>query len=102
MGFLPGAGAAGQPASIVCARLGIRAISFRIPMGEKRMANVTELGDINQQIAAIRENLRALTEQAAARSGAADEELSADRIANQEERLASLIKLRDSLSGAKS
>ena len=65
------------------------------------MTNVTDLGEINQRIATIRENLRALTEQAAARSGAADEDLSADRIANQEEQLASLVKLRDSLSSLK-
>lgn len=70
-------------------------------MGEKLMTNVTDLGEINQRIATIRENLRALTEQAAARSGAADEDLSADRIANQEEQLASLVKLRDSLSSLK-
>ena len=62
------------------------------------MTNVTNLGEINQRIATIRDNLRALTEQAASRSGAADEDLAADRIANQEEQLASLVKLRDSLS----
>ncbi len=65
------------------------------------MTNVTDLGEINRRIATIRENLRALTEQAAARSGAADEDLSADRIASQEEQLASLVKLRDSLPSLK-
>jgi hypothetical protein len=39
-----------------------------------------------------------LTEQAAARSGAADENLAADRIAEQEAQLASLLKQRDALS----
>ncbi len=65
------------------------------------MTNAIDLGEINQRIATIRENLRALTEQAAVRSGAADEDLTADRIANQEEQLASLVKLRDSLSNPK-
>jgi hypothetical protein len=65
------------------------------------MTNVTNLGEIEQRIAAIRENLRALTERAASQSGAADEDLAADRIANQEEQLASLVKLRDSLSSPK-
>lgn len=65
------------------------------------MTNATDLGEINQRIATIRENLRALTEQAAVRSGAADEDLTADRIADQEEQLASLVKLRDSLSNPK-
>jgi hypothetical protein len=65
------------------------------------MTTVTELGDVEQHIAAIRENLRALIEQAASRSGAADEDLASDRIANQEQQLASLIRLRDSLSSSK-
>jgi predicted nucleic acid-binding Zn-ribbon protein len=66
------------------------------------MTDVTDLGEINQRIATIRGNLRALTDQAAARSGAADEDLAADRITSQEEQLASLVKLRDSLSSLKS
>jgi predicted nucleic acid-binding Zn-ribbon protein len=53
------------------------------------------LAEINERIAAIRENLRDLTEQAAARSGAADEDLADERIATQEAQLASLIKLRE-------
>jgi hypothetical protein len=66
------------------------------------MTNVTELGEIEQRIATVRENLRTLTEQAASRSGAADEDLEADRIADQEEQLAALVKRLDSLSGGKS
>ncbi len=55
------------------------------------------LTEIDEQIAAIRENLRDLTEQAAARSGAADEDLADERIAAQEAQLAHLIKLREAL-----
>jgi len=61
------------------------------------MPNAARLTEIDQEIAAIRENLLELTEQAAARSGAADEEFAAERIAQQEARLASLIKERDAL-----
>jgi len=62
------------------------------------MPDKARLAELNDQIAAIRNNLRELTEQAAARSGAADENLAADRIAEQETQLASLLKQRDALS----
>jgi len=62
------------------------------------MPDKARLAELNDQIAAIRNNLRELTEQAAARSGAADENLAADRIAEQEAQLASLLKQRDALS----
>ena len=62
------------------------------------MPDKARLAELNEQIAAIRNNLRELTEQAAARSGAADENLAADRIAEQETQLASLLKQRDALS----
>ena len=39
------------------------------------MPDKARLAELNDQIAAIRNNLRELTEQAAARSGAADETL---------------------------
>ena len=55
------------------------------------------LGELDMHIAAIRENLRELIEQAAAYSGAADEERNADRIADQEAHLAALLKRRDAL-----
>jgi hypothetical protein len=61
------------------------------------MTDLSNLGEIERRIAVLRENLRALTEQAAARSGAADEDLAADRIAEQESSLAALVKLRDTL-----
>lgn len=45
----------------------------------------------------IRENINELVEQAAAYSGAADENRTAERIAEQEQELAKLIELRDAL-----
>jgi hypothetical protein len=56
------------------------------------------LAEIDQRIAAIRDNLRQLVEQAAAFSGAADESRAADRIADQEARLAELLKEREALA----
>jgi len=53
--------------------------------------------EIDRRIAVIRENLRELIEQAAAYSGAADEELASERIADQEEELERLIKRREEL-----
>jgi hypothetical protein len=49
----------------------------------------SELAD---RIAIIRDNIRQITEQAAAVSGAADEERNADRIAEQNEELEELLK----------
>ncbi len=58
--------------------------------------------EIDRRIAVIRENLRELIEQAAAFSGAADEERTSERIAEQEEELERLTKQRDALSQQKS
>ena len=57
---------------------------------------------IDDRIAALRENLRELVEQAAAYSGAADEDLMSRRIAEQEAELELLTKQRDELSQPKS
>jgi hypothetical protein len=54
----------------------------------KAMTDDATLTELNTAIAAIRENIRELIEQAAAYSGAADQERTADRIADQEARLA--------------
>ena len=62
------------------------------------MADPEELADIDRHIAIVRDNLRELVEQAAAYSGAADEQRNADRIADQEARLAELLKQREALS----
>ncbi|AYG66883.1 MULTISPECIES: hypothetical protein [unclassified Rhizobium] len=57
--------------------------------------------EIDRRIAIIRENLRELIEQAAAFSGAADEERTSERIAEQEEELERLTKQRDELAKGK-
>jgi hypothetical protein len=53
--------------------------------------------DIDNRIAILRNNLRDLTEQAAAYSGASSEELVSQRIAEQEAKLQLLIKEREQL-----
>jgi hypothetical protein len=53
---------------------------------------IADTADIDDQIAVARENLRELIERAAAHSGAADDDLVAQRIAGQEARLELLTK----------
>ena len=60
------------------------------------------IADIDERIAIVRENLRELVEQSASRSGAADEDLVSQRIAEQEAELDLLTKRRDELSRARS
>ena len=62
------------------------------------MADPDALAEIDQRIAIARDNLRELVEQAAAYSGAADEARTADRIADQETKLAALLKEREALT----
>jgi uncharacterized small protein (DUF1192 family) len=64
------------------------------------MANETSLSlpELDDRIAIIRDNIRQLTEQAASSSGAADEERTANRIAEQQEELDKLIAQRDALN----
>jgi hypothetical protein len=54
--------------------------------------------EIDERIAVVRTNLRELVEQATARSGASDEELLSQRIAEQEAKLALLRKQRAELA----
>jgi enolase len=62
------------------------------------MANLgPTLVEIDQRIADIRENLRELIEQAAAFSGAGDEERISQRIADQQAQLDRLTKERDEI-----
>ena len=56
-----------------------------------------QLSELEDRIAIIRDNIRQLVEQAAASSGAGDEDRNADRIARQTEELEGLIKQRDAL-----
>jgi hypothetical protein len=55
------------------------------------------LAELEQRIAIARDNIRQLIEQAAAQSGAEDEDRNADRIAQQQEELDRLVKQRDRL-----
>ena len=55
--------------------------------------------DLEARIAIVRDNIRQLTEQAAAYSGGEDEERAAARIAEQERQLAELLKQRDAPAG---
>ena len=59
--------------------------------------SLVSLKELDERIAIVRDNIRQLIEQAAAFSGAEDEERSADRIAQQNEELERLIKQRDAL-----
>ncbi len=55
------------------------------------------LAELEERIAIVRDNIRQLIEQAAAFSGAEDEDRNADRIAQQNEELESLVRQRDAL-----
>jgi uncharacterized small protein (DUF1192 family) len=63
------------------------------------MSNMSplSLSELEARIAIVRDNIRQLVEQAAAFSGAEDEERNADRIAQQNEELERLTKQRDAL-----
>ena len=61
------------------------------------MADAAALADIERRIQLVEDNLRQLVEQAAAYSGAADEERNADRIAEQQAKLDALLKEREML-----
>ena len=63
------------------------------------MVDQAALADIEKRIQIIEDNLRELIEQAAAYSGAADEERNADRIADQQAKLDALLKEREALIG---
>jgi len=63
------------------------------------MADQAALAEIEKHIQIVEDNLRELVEQAAAYSGAADEERNADRIADQQAKLDALLKQREVLLG---
>jgi uncharacterized small protein (DUF1192 family) len=60
-------------------------------------SNPLSLKELEARIAIARDNIRQLIEQAAAVSGAEDEDRNADRIAQQNEELDRLVKQRDAL-----
>ena len=59
--------------------------------------NSLSLPELKDRIAIIRDNIRQLVEQAAATSGAQNEERTSGRIAQQQEELDKLIKERDTV-----
>jgi hypothetical protein len=63
------------------------------------MVDQAALNELEKRIQIVEDNLRQLMEQAAAYSGAADEERNADRIATQQAKLDALLKERDELVG---
>jgi hypothetical protein len=83
-------------------KLGFR-LKFETPsvVRDPAMTDPLSLEELDRRIAIVRENLRQLIEQAAARSGAADEALASDRIAQQSEELERLTKERDVLLAAR-
>jgi hypothetical protein len=56
------------------------------------------LAEIDRRIAIVRDNIRQLIEQAAANSGAGDEDRNANRLAQQQEELERLTRERDALA----
>ncbi|MGH6825006.1 hypothetical protein [Methyloceanibacter sp.] len=63
------------------------------------MVDQAALADVDKRIQIVEDNLRELIEQAAAYSGAADEERNADRIADQQAKLDALLREREALIG---
>ena len=61
-------------------------------------AAATTTTELDDRIAIVRTNLRELVEQATSHSGASDEERMSERIAEQEAKLALLIRQREELS----
>ena len=55
------------------------------------------LAELDQRLSVVRDNLRELVEQAAAYSGAGDEELASARIAEEEAQLEQLTQQREAL-----
>jgi hypothetical protein len=60
--------------------------------------NSLSLAELNDRIAILRDNIRQLVEQAAASSGAQDEERTSGRMAQQQEELDRLVKARDAMT----
>ena len=60
--------------------------------------NSLSLTELNDRIAILRDNIRQLVEQAAASSGAQNEERTSARMAQQQAELDRLVKARDALS----
>jgi uncharacterized small protein (DUF1192 family) len=95
-----------RASNLACKRL-LRSASHRglwdhlnaLSWSNDTMANDSPLSlpELDDRIAIIRDNIRQLTEQAASSSGAADEERTSNRIAEQQDELDKLIAQRDAL-----
>jgi hypothetical protein len=59
--------------------------------------NSLSLPELDNRIAVLRDNIRQLVEQAAASSGAQDDERTSERMAQQQEELDRLVEARDAL-----
>jgi uncharacterized small protein (DUF1192 family) len=70
------------------------------PIKESTMSNDNSLSlaELNDRIAILRDNIRQLVEQAAATSGAQDEERTSGRMTQQQEELDRLVKARDAMT----
>jgi uncharacterized small protein (DUF1192 family) len=70
------------------------------PIKETTMSNDNSLSlaELNDRIAILRDNIRQLVEQAAASSGAQDDERISGRMAQQQEELDKLITARDAMA----
>lgn len=66
--------------------------------GRLMREDTPSLAELDERIAIVRDNIRELIEQAAAFSGAEDEERNADRIAQQQAELERLLRQRDQLT----
>ena len=80
--------------------LAYRPAVIRSPLIVEEDQVMADIAELDERIAEVRDNLRELVEQAAAYSGAADEELASQRIADQEALLDRLTKERDALAAA--
>lgn len=65
---------------------------------EAALADDMSLAQIDQRIAILRDNIRQLIEQSATYSGAADEDLNADRLNDQQDELNRLLKQRAAMT----
>jgi hypothetical protein len=73
-------------------------LRFRSATQEARMeTGPLSLAEVDERLSVVRDNLRELVEQAAAYSGAGDEELMGSRIAKQEAQLEQLTQQREAL-----
>ena len=72
-------------------------LGWRRRGGGSHAHRTPNLAEIDERLSVVRDNLRDLVEQAAAYSGAGDEERMNDRIADQQAELDELTRQRDAL-----